>query len=148
MPDSRGAAQLLPQYFGVLPEYRGVSLGRLLWRAAMHWGQQHQATYQLLQTQSAAHRTACASQKDLPTSVWSAQPRSELRRHTRGGPVTEGMAGVPRHLARDPGLERPTQPHRSRADCAGVKGDRGMPQRAAGADSSHQITLPSGLCVG
>jgi hypothetical protein len=51
MPDSRGAAQLLPQYFGVLPEYRGLSLGRLLWRAAMHWGQQHNAAYQLLQTQ-------------------------------------------------------------------------------------------------
>jgi len=51
MLDSRGAAQLLPQYFGVLPEYRGLSLGRLLWRAAMHWGQQHHAAYQLLQTQ-------------------------------------------------------------------------------------------------
>jgi GNAT superfamily N-acetyltransferase len=51
MPDSRGTAQLLPQYFGVLPEYRGYGLGRLLWRAAMHWGQRHQAAYQLLQTQ-------------------------------------------------------------------------------------------------
>jgi GNAT superfamily N-acetyltransferase len=51
MPDSRGAAQLLPQYFGVLPEHRGCGLGRLLWRAAMHWGQRHQAAYQLLQTQ-------------------------------------------------------------------------------------------------
>jgi GNAT superfamily N-acetyltransferase len=36
MPDSRGAALLLPQYLGVLPEYRGYGLGRLLWRAAMH----------------------------------------------------------------------------------------------------------------
>jgi GNAT superfamily N-acetyltransferase len=51
MPDSRGAAQLLPQYFGVLPEYRGHGLGRSLWRAAMHWGPRHWAAYQLLQTQ-------------------------------------------------------------------------------------------------
>ena len=52
MPDSRGAARLLPQYFGVLPEYRGLGLGRSLWRAAMSWGQQHQAAYQLLQTET------------------------------------------------------------------------------------------------
>ena len=51
MPDSRGAARLLPQYFGVLPEYRGLGLGRSLWRAAMQWGQQHRAAYQLLQTE-------------------------------------------------------------------------------------------------
>ena len=51
MPDSRGTARLLPQYFGVLPEYRGLGLGRSLWRAAMSWGQQHQAAYQLLQTE-------------------------------------------------------------------------------------------------
>jgi GNAT superfamily N-acetyltransferase len=51
MPDSRGTARLLPQYFGVLPEYRGLGLGRSLWRAAMQWGQQHQAAYQLLQTE-------------------------------------------------------------------------------------------------
>jgi GNAT superfamily N-acetyltransferase len=37
--------------FGVRPEYRGYGLGRLLWRATMHWGQRHQAAYQLLQTQ-------------------------------------------------------------------------------------------------
>jgi GNAT superfamily N-acetyltransferase len=52
MPDSQGAAQLLPQYFGVLPGYRGQGLGRSLWRAAMRWGQQHQAAYQLLQTET------------------------------------------------------------------------------------------------
>ena len=52
MPDSQGAARLLPQYFGVLPEYRGLGLGRSLWRAAMHWGHQHQAAYQLLQTET------------------------------------------------------------------------------------------------
>ncbi len=51
MPDSQGAARLLPQYFGVLPGYRGLGLGRSLWRTAMHWGQQHQAAYQLLQTE-------------------------------------------------------------------------------------------------
>ena len=51
MPDSQGAARLLPQYFGVLPEYRGLGLGRSLWRAAMGWGQQHGAAYQLLQTE-------------------------------------------------------------------------------------------------
>jgi GNAT superfamily N-acetyltransferase len=52
MPDSCGAARLLPQYFGVLPAYRGLGLGRAIWRAAMHWGQRHQAAYQLLQTQT------------------------------------------------------------------------------------------------
>lgn len=52
MPDSCGAARLLPQYFGVLPGYRGLGLGRSLWRAAMRWGQQHQAAYQILQTET------------------------------------------------------------------------------------------------
>jgi GNAT superfamily N-acetyltransferase len=52
MPDSSGTARLLPQYFGVLPEYRGLGLGRGLWRAAMRWGQQQHAAYQLLQTET------------------------------------------------------------------------------------------------
>ena len=51
LPDSQGTARLLPQYFGVLPEYRGLGLGRNLWHDAMLWGQQHQAAYQLLQTE-------------------------------------------------------------------------------------------------
>ncbi|KAA6222003.1 N-acetyltransferase [Streptomyces albofaciens JCM 4342] len=51
MPDSRGAVRLLPQYFGILPEQRGRGLGRALWRAAMGWGQENGAAYQLLQTE-------------------------------------------------------------------------------------------------
>ncbi|MFC7980563.1 GNAT family N-acetyltransferase [Streptomyces sp. NPDC057336] len=50
-PDAVGYRQLMPQYFAVLPEARGHGLGRLLWRAAMHWGQSHAADYQLLQTE-------------------------------------------------------------------------------------------------
>ncbi|NUV58805.1 GNAT family N-acetyltransferase [Streptomyces sp. CAI-85] len=50
-PDAIGCPQLLPQYFGVLPEARGQGLGRVLWRAAMHWGQSRGAAYQLLQTE-------------------------------------------------------------------------------------------------
>ncbi|GEB61898.1 hypothetical protein SGA01_75030 [Streptomyces gardneri] len=49
--DARGRPQLMPQYFAVLPEVRGQGLGRVLWRAAMHWGQSHGAAYQLLQTE-------------------------------------------------------------------------------------------------
>ncbi|MFB7107784.1 GNAT family N-acetyltransferase [Streptomyces sp. NPDC056291] len=51
MADVGGAARLLPQYFGVLPRYRGHGYGRALWRAAMHWGHQHSAACQLLQTE-------------------------------------------------------------------------------------------------
>lgn len=49
-PDAVGARQLMPQYFGVLPEHRGHGFGRALWRAAMRWGRVHGASYQLLQT--------------------------------------------------------------------------------------------------
>jgi GNAT superfamily N-acetyltransferase len=63
MADSRGAARLLPQYFGVLPEYRGLGLGRSLWRAAMGWGQQNRAAYQLLQTEiGGASDSLCRSE--------------------------------------------------------------------------------------
>ncbi|MFE4331547.1 GNAT family N-acetyltransferase [Streptomyces sp. NPDC056831] len=51
-PDATGRPQLMPQYFAVLPETRGQGLGRVLWRAAMHWGQSHGAAYQLLQTEA------------------------------------------------------------------------------------------------
>ncbi|WP_435111970.1 GNAT family N-acetyltransferase [Nocardiopsis synnemataformans] len=50
--DSLGALRLLPQYFGVLPEARGHGHGRVLWRAAMRWGQENGAAYQLLQTET------------------------------------------------------------------------------------------------
>ncbi|WP_404949676.1 GNAT family N-acetyltransferase [Streptomyces sp. ARC12] len=49
--DAIGRPQLMPQYFAVLPEARGKGIGRILWRAAMHWGQSHGAAYQLLQTE-------------------------------------------------------------------------------------------------
>ncbi|MGW6902580.1 GNAT family N-acetyltransferase [Streptomyces sp. NPDC054919] len=52
MTDPSGAARLLPQYFGVLPQHRGHGHGRALWRAAMHWGHRHGAAYQLLQTEA------------------------------------------------------------------------------------------------
>ncbi|MFF9197437.1 GNAT family N-acetyltransferase [Streptomyces sp. NPDC014779] len=50
-PDAMGRPQLMPQYFAVLPEARGQGLGRVLWRAAMHWGRSNGAAYQLLQTE-------------------------------------------------------------------------------------------------
>ncbi|WP_406376698.1 GNAT family N-acetyltransferase [Streptomyces sp. NBC_00647] len=34
-----------------MPEHRGRGHGRTLWRAAMHWGGEHGADYQLLQTE-------------------------------------------------------------------------------------------------
>ncbi|MFJ9149162.1 GNAT family N-acetyltransferase [Streptomyces sp. NPDC102270] len=33
-----------------MPEHRGRGYGLTLWRAAMHWGHEHGAAYQLLQT--------------------------------------------------------------------------------------------------
>ncbi|WP_435188452.1 GNAT family N-acetyltransferase [Streptomyces sp. bgisy126] len=51
LPDAIGRPQLMPQYFAVLPEARGQGLGRVLWRAAMRWGQSHGAAYQILQTE-------------------------------------------------------------------------------------------------
>ncbi|MFE5143571.1 GNAT family N-acetyltransferase [Streptomyces fagopyri] len=51
MPDAAGTVRLLPQYFGVLPQYRSRGYGRALWRAAMQWGHEHGAAYQILQTQ-------------------------------------------------------------------------------------------------
>ncbi|MFE3269943.1 GNAT family N-acetyltransferase [Streptomyces sp. NPDC059215] len=50
MPDAAGTVRLLPQYFGVLPQYRCRGFGRALWRAAMLWGHEHGAVYQILQT--------------------------------------------------------------------------------------------------
>ncbi|MFE7352252.1 GNAT family N-acetyltransferase [Streptomyces sp. NPDC057543] len=50
-PDAIGRPQLMPQYFAVLPAARGQGLGRVLWRAAMRWGQSRGAAYQLLQTE-------------------------------------------------------------------------------------------------
>lgn len=63
MADHCKQARLLPQYFGVLPGYRGRGYGRRLWRAAMHWGQTHDAVYQLLQTEVAGRPTPCADPK-------------------------------------------------------------------------------------
>ncbi|WP_217164637.1 GNAT family N-acetyltransferase [Streptomyces sp. AC512_CC834] len=62
MPDAAGKPRLLPQYFGVRPEFRGRGYGRDLWRAAMRWGHQHGAAYQLLQTEvgGAADRLCAA----------------------------------------------------------------------------------------
>jgi GNAT superfamily N-acetyltransferase len=63
MTDPSGAVRLLPQYFGVLPQYRGCGYGRALWRAAMRWGHQHSAAYQLLQTEvGGASDRLCAAE--------------------------------------------------------------------------------------
>lgn len=63
MPDATGTLRLLPQYFGVLPQYRGRGCGRALWRAAMHWGHEHGAAYQILQTEvDAASDRLCVAE--------------------------------------------------------------------------------------
>jgi GNAT superfamily N-acetyltransferase len=62
-PDAIGQPQLMPQYFGVLPEFRGRGLGRALWRGATSWGQDHGAVYQLLQTEvGGASDTLCQAE--------------------------------------------------------------------------------------
>ncbi|WP_327691091.1 GNAT family N-acetyltransferase [Streptomyces sp. NBC_00461] len=74
-PDAIGTPQLMPQYFGVLPEHRGRGLGRLLWRAAMHWGQANGAAYQLLQTEvGGASDCLCRSEglMSLGFTYWQA----------------------------------------------------------------------------
>ncbi|MFD7135941.1 GNAT family N-acetyltransferase [Streptomyces sp. NPDC059894] len=63
MGDAAGRVRLLPQYFGVLPQHRGRGYGRALWRAAMHWGHQHGAASQLLQTEvGGASDRLCAAE--------------------------------------------------------------------------------------
>ncbi|AZP22919.1 N-acetyltransferase [Streptomyces aquilus] len=74
-PDAIGTPQLMPQYFGVLTEHRGQGLGRLLWRAAMYWGQVNGAAYQLLQTEVAgASDRLCRSEglTSLGFTYWQA----------------------------------------------------------------------------
>jgi GNAT superfamily N-acetyltransferase len=74
-PDAIGTPQLMPQYFGVAQEHRGEGLGRLLWRAAMHWGQANGAAYQLLQTEvGGASDRLCRSEglTSLGFTYWTA----------------------------------------------------------------------------
>jgi GNAT superfamily N-acetyltransferase len=66
-PDAIGRPQLMPQYFGVLPEHRGRGLGRALWRAAMQWGRDHGAAYQLLQTEVGGASDALCQGEGLAT---------------------------------------------------------------------------------
>jgi GNAT superfamily N-acetyltransferase len=74
-PDAIGTPQLMPQYFGVRPAARGRGYGRLLWRAAMHWGQSHGAAYQLLQTEvGGASDRLCLAERLVPLgfTYWQA----------------------------------------------------------------------------
>jgi GNAT superfamily N-acetyltransferase len=81
-PDAASAAQLLPQYFAVLPEARGHGFGRLLWRAAMHWGKTHGAAYQLLQTEINGPSDRLCESEGL-TPLGSALVTSAVRRTIR-----------------------------------------------------------------
>lgn len=50
--DATGTRIQLPQYFAVHPHYRRRGHGAALWRAAMAWGAENGATYQVLQAAS------------------------------------------------------------------------------------------------
>jgi GNAT superfamily N-acetyltransferase len=50
--DVAGTRMQLPQYFAVHPRYQRKGHGRALWRAAMAWGSEHGAQYQVLQAGS------------------------------------------------------------------------------------------------
>jgi GNAT superfamily N-acetyltransferase len=50
--DVAGTRMQLPQYFAVHPRYRRRGHGRALWRAAMAWGSENGAKYQVLQAVS------------------------------------------------------------------------------------------------
>ncbi|WP_157432019.1 GNAT family N-acetyltransferase [Actinomadura hibisca] len=52
MADAQGVRHQPPQYFTVLPEYRGWGHGRRLWQASMGWGWAHGARYKVLQAAS------------------------------------------------------------------------------------------------
>ncbi|MCT6780104.1 GNAT family N-acetyltransferase [Streptomyces sp. CS7] len=75
-PDAIGRPQLLPQYFAVLPDVRGQGLGRILWRAAMHWGQTLGAAYQLLQTEVGGPSDRLCQSEGLATLGFSYTTRA------------------------------------------------------------------------
>ena len=74
MPDNTGTARLLQQYFVVLPEYQDHGLGAISGGAAMQWGSSTRPTTRPSRPRPAARPTACAIQKDSPTSARSAPP--------------------------------------------------------------------------